>query len=175
MAGIGINRLGGGSLYADGNTLLGKVEEMQLPGIKVKTSDVKALGMIMEIKLPSGGFEAMTGKIKFNAVYPELIERFGNVTQARKIQYRCSLETHDSSGLVSEVPLVAFLTIRFNDVLPSISVKQHDNPEQECDYFCTYYRLEVDGKRMVEIDAFTNTYFVKEKDVLLQYRSNLGF
>jgi P2 family phage contractile tail tube protein len=174
MSAISINRMSNANVYSNGNSLLGKVEEVQLPAIKTKNVDVKALGMIMDIELPSG-FEKMSGKMKWNAVYPELIEEFGNPFQTKQIQVRGNLESYDTSGKTGEVSTVAFLTIRFKDVLPAITLKQNDNPEQESEYSCSYYRLEIDGVRMIEIDAFTNLFFVKDKNVLALYKINLGF
>jgi P2 family phage contractile tail tube protein len=174
MGSININRLVNANVYSSGNSLLGKVEEIQLPGVKAKIVDVVALGLIMTVELPSG-FEKMTGKTKFNAVYPELIEEFGSPFSTKQIQVRGNLETYDTSGRIAEVPAVAFLTIRFKDVLPAITLKQNDNPEQESEFSCSYYRLEIGGVRMLEIDAFTNTFFVKDKDELATYRTNLGF
>ena len=128
----------------------------------------------MEIELPSG-FEKMAGKIKWNAVYPELFSEFASPFKTKQIQVRANLETYDSSGRVSEKSAVAFLTIRFKDVLPALSLKMNDNPEQESEYSCSYYRLEVDGERQLEIDAFANIFFVKDDDELGTYRKNLGF
>lgn len=174
MAGININRLVNASVYSSGNSLLGRVEEIQLPAVKAKSVDVKALGLIMDLEVPSG-FEKMTGKMKWNAVYASLIEEFGSPFTTKQIQVRGNLETYDSTGRTGEASVVAFLTIRFKDVLPGLTLKQNDNPEQESEFSCSYYRLEIDGVRMLEVDAFANIFFVKDRDVLAQYRINLGF
>ena len=174
MAGIKINRLSNSNVYSDGNSLLGKVEEITLPAVKAKGVDVKALGMMMDITLPSG-FEKMSGKMKWNAVYPELIEQFGSPFTTKRIQCRSVLETYESSGRTSEVSVVAYLTIRFKDVLPALGMKMNDNPEQESEFDCSYYKLEIGGQRYLEVDAFANLFFVKDVDQLAKYRIILGF
>jgi P2 family phage contractile tail tube protein len=116
----------------------------------------------------------MVGKMKFNAVYPELISLFGSPFNTRRIQMRSSLETYDSSGRIAEVPIVAYLSIRFKDCLPPITLKQNDNPELESEYSATYYKLEVDGKRLIEIDAFSQLFFLNDSDEMATYRANLG-
>lgn len=174
MSAIVINRMSNANVYSGGNSLLGKVEEVQLPSVKTKNVDVKALGLIMDIELPSG-FEKMTGKMKWNAVYPELIAEFGSPFNTKQIQVRGNLESYDTSGKTGEVSVVAYMTIRFKDVLPAITLKMNENPEQESEFSCSYYRLEIDGVRMLEIDAFANIFFVKDKDELALYRINLGF
>jgi len=174
MADIKINRITNANVYSSGNSLLGRVEEVKLPAIKSIDTDVKVLGLQMAIKL-HGGFESMAGSMKFNAVYPELIKEFGSPMVTRQVQVRKSLETYDSSGLIAQLSAVAYMTIRFKDVLPPITLKQNENPEQESEFNCSYYRYEIDGKRIVEIDAFTNTFFVMDNDQLATYRTNLGF
>jgi P2 family phage contractile tail tube protein len=171
---VNINRLTNANVYNNGNSLLGKVDEFTLPTIKGLFTDVKALGMLMAIELPTG-FDKMTGTAKWNAVYPELITQFGSPYTTSQIQVRGNLETYDSSGRIAEVPVVAFLTIRFKDILPGLGLKQHENPEQTSEYSCTYYRLEIDGNSMIEIDGFANTFSVNDEDQLVQYRESLGF
>jgi P2 family phage contractile tail tube protein len=177
---IQINRLLNVNLYSEGQSLLGKIEEITLPSIKTKDADVNALGMQMSIKLPSG-LEAMSGKMKFNAVYPELIKLFGNPFQSRSIQVRGNLEVYNSSGRTDQISVVAFLTVRFKDALPGLTFKMNDNPEQESEFNCTYYRLEIGGEIMIEVDAFANIFFTATTlsdtivDVLQRYRNILGF
>jgi P2 family phage contractile tail tube protein len=173
MSAISINRITNANVYDNGNSLLGKVEEITLPTVKAKVVAVKALGMIMDVELPSG-FEKMDGKMKWNAVYSDLILAFGSIFNTRQIQVRGNLEAYDSSGRTAEISVVAFLTIRFKDAMPGLTMKQNDNPEQESEFTCSYYRLEIDGERMIEVDAFSNIYFVGDEDQLANYRINLG-
>lgn len=172
--GVSINRLYNANMYSEGQSLLGMIEEIKLPALKAKDGDVNVMGLHASIKLPSG-MEAMAGTIKFNAVYSTLFDVFGSPYDTKQIQVRCNLQTYDSGSLIGEVPVVAFLTVRFKDSLPALTVKVNDNPEQESEYNASYYRLEIDGVRMIEMDAFSNTFFVKDRDVLARYRSNLGF
>jgi P2 family phage contractile tail tube protein len=173
MANINLNKITNANLYSSGNSYLGKLEELTLPAIKAKFVEQKALGMIMGIELPSG-FEMMTGKMKFNAVYPELISEFGSPYITRQVQVRSNLETYDSSGRIAEVPIVAFMSIRFKDVLPPITLKQNDSPDLESEFSSTYYRLEVDGNRIIEVDAFAQIFFLNDDDQLVNYRIALG-
>lgn len=173
MANVSINKLTNANLYSSGKSFLGKLEEIGLPAIKAVYTEHKTLGMIMKIELPSG-FDMMTGKMRFNAVYPELIQEFGSPFNSRQIQVRGNLETYDSTGRINEVPCVAFMTIRFKDCLPGITVKQNDSPDLESEYSATYYRLEVNGASLIEIDAFANLFFVNGNDELANYRAALG-
>ncbi len=173
MAQININRLTNCNVYNNGASLLGKVEEVTLPAIKSLGVDHKALGMVMGVELPSG-FEKMTGKMKWNAVYADLITEFGSPYATKAIQVRGSLETYDSTGRNAQVAVVAYMTIRFKDSLPPIGFKQNDNVEMESEFTCSQYKLEVDGETVIEIDAMSNIFFVGGVDQLATYRANLG-
>lgn len=174
MSEIKINRLTNGNLYSEGKSLLGRVEEIQLPGLKTKTTDVNVLGLKSPLEMPAG-FEKMTGKVKFNAVYPENFAAFGNPYKSVSVQFRGNLETYNSADLASEDSVVAFMRIRFKDPLAAITMKANDNPEQECEYTCTYIRLEIAGQRILEYDSFTNVFFVIDEDVFKSYKQNLGY
>ncbi len=174
MAQININKITNANVYSDGNSLLGKVEEITLPEIKDEGVDHNALGMAIKIDLPSMVIQKMNGKIKFNAVYPELITEFGSIFTTKQIQVRGNLQSWTSSGISAQQSVVAFLTVRFKNALPPIGMKQGDNPEMESEYSCSYYRLEINGVALIEVDAFSQTYFVNGVDQLAEYRKNLG-
>lgn len=171
---ININRLHNANIYVEGNSMLGKAEEITLPAVKAKFADVKVLGLQSDLEFVTG-FEKMSGKIKWNAIYPEMFQHFGSPYITKQVQVRANLETYDSSGRTNQVPVVAFLTVRFKDVMAAMTLKSGDNPDQESEYSCTYYRMEIDGVRMLEIDALTNVYFVQDIDQMVQYRISLGF
>jgi uncharacterized protein len=173
MSAVSINRLTNANIYVGGNNFLGCVDEITLPAIKAKQVDVNVLGLNAAWELPAG-MEKMGGKCKFNALYEEVIATMGNPFKAVQLQARANLERYDSTGKTSEVPAVAFLTVRFKDSLAALTLKPNDNAEQESEYSCTYYRLEIDGKSIIEIDALTNVFFVAGEDILQQYRSNIG-
>ena len=168
-----VNRITNANIYDSGNSLCGKAEEVTLPGIKSIFNDHKALGMMVAIELPSG-IDKMTGKIKWNAIYPDVITKYASPYNTVQLQVRSSLETYDSSGRIAQKPVVAFITVRFKDALSAIVLKQNDNPEIESEFSCTYMRLEVDGVKLVEIDAMSNIYFVNGVDQMAEYSSNLG-
>lgn len=173
MAEIKVNRLTNANIYANGTSFLGRAEEIQLPSVKAKYSEHKGLGMIMGVEFPSG-FEMMSGKIKWSSLYPDVIENTGSPYTTVQLQVRANLETYNSLGRIEEQSVVCFVTARFKDILPQITFKMNDPSEQESEFSATYYRLEIGGVRMVEVDALAQIFFVKESDQLLSYRINLG-
>lgn len=173
MAAVNINRITNANVYVAGNSLLGMAEEVTLPAIKAKYADVKVLGLQSDLELPTG-LEKMTGKVKWNALYPDVINNFGSPYVSQDIQVKSNLEIWDSSGRTNQVPVTAYMTVRFKDALASINIKSGDNPEQESEFSCTYFRLEIDGQTVIEVDVFNNVYFIGDIDQVINYRNNLG-
>ena len=173
MPNIQINRLTNGNVYIDGNSYVGKAEEVQLPAVKAKFTDHKGLGMIMDIELPSG-FEKMNGKIKWSSLYPDAVSQTGSPYFTLPLQIRGNLETYDSSGRITQTAVVCYLTVRFKDALSQITIKQNDPSEQESEFTASYYKLEIGGQRLIEIDAFSQIYFVNDSDQMVAYRAALG-
>lgn len=169
---ITVNRLTNANIYIDGASQLGKAEEVNLPDITFMLSEHKALGMIGKFELFSG-IDKLEATIKWNAFYSDVLKQFANPRKTMKLQVRSSLESHDSNGLVSEVPCVAYLTVQPKN-FPAGNYKQHDNVEATSKLTCTAYKLEIDGSEVVEFDALANIYTVDGVDLFANYRSNIG-
>ena len=171
--GIVVNRLTNANIYIGGASFLGRAEEINLPAIKAKFSDHKGLGMIMDIEFPNG-FEKMTGKIKWSSLYPDVVDAVGSPFDAVQMQVRGNMDVYDASGQRQQASVVCFLTVRFKDSLSALTLKMNEPSEQESEYSATYYRLEVDGQPLIEIDAISQLFFLSDNDELAQYRANLG-
>lgn len=169
---VTINRLTNANIYADGNSFLGRAEEINLPVVKFKTGDHKALGMIGAIEY-FAGIDKLEGKIKWNSYYPEVLKKVANPFEAVRLQVRASLETYEGGSRTAQKPAVVYLTVSSRD-FPLGNFKQHDNVELENNYGSTYCKLEIDGEEIVEIDLEANIFKVGGVDLLAEYRANLG-
>jgi len=172
MPQIQVNRLTNANVYVDGQSQLGKAEEVNLPDITFMLSEHKALGMIGKFELFSG-IDKLEATIKWNAFYADVLKKFADPRKAMKLQIRSSLETHDSNGLVAEVPCVAYLTVQSKN-FPAGNYKQHDNVEATSKLTCTAYKLEIDGAEVIDYDALANIYSVDGVDIFATYRANIG-
>src|SRR6056297_2605159 len=90
MSKIQINRLTNANVYMDGNNLLGRAEEINLPQIKHKMSEHKALGMVGSAEFFSG-IDKLECKIKWNSLYPEVLKKAANPFRTIQLQARASL------------------------------------------------------------------------------------
>ena len=168
MSKIEINKLTNANVYLNGNNLLGRAEEVQLPQIKHKMAEHKALGMVGSAEFFSG-IDKMECKIKWNALYPNVLKACADPFNAVMIQVRASLETYNGTGRISEVPATAFLIGTFNE-FPLGTIKPQENAEYETTLAVTYAKLIVDKQEIFEIDVLQNIYKVGLTDVLSQFK-----
>jgi P2 family phage contractile tail tube protein len=167
-----INRLTNANVYVDGVNFLGRAEEVNLPDMKFKMSEHKALGMFGTFELPSG-VEKLEAKIKWNSAYPDALRKSSDPFTAVQLQIRGSLETYVGGARTSQVPYVVYLTGTFKNA-PTGNFKQHDNVELESMFNVTYMKQEIDGADIVEFDVMANIYKVDGVDKLNTYKANIG-
>ncbi len=172
MSKIQVNKIVNANVYLDGSNLLGRAQEVQLPTIKAKMADHEALGLVGVPEFPAG-LEKMEGKIKWASLYPEVLGKAATPFTHYSLQVRGNLETYDSTGRVSEVPVVGLLTAGFKSV-PMGTYKARDNAEFETDISVYYCKLTVDGNDVLEIDVLANIWRANGEDLLTTYRSNIG-
>lgn len=172
MSKIEINKLTNANIYMNGTNLLGRAEEVQLPQIKHKMADHKALGMIGSAEFFSG-IDKLECKIKWNALYPNVLKTCANPFNSVMIQVRASLETYNGEGRVSEVPATAFLIGTFKE-FPLGNIKPQENAEYETNMAVTYAKLVVDKQEIFEIDVLQNIYKVGLSDMLNMFKKNTG-
>lgn len=172
MGKVSVNRLTNANVYVDGVSLLGKAEEIQLPDIKHKFAEHKALGMVGTMEF-FAGIDKMEAKIKWNAVYKDVQKLVANPFKAVQLQLRGSIETYQAAGRTEQVPYVVYLTCTFKNV-PTGNFKQHDNVEMETTLNVTYCKQEIDGSPVMELDVLANIYKVDGADLLQTYRANIG-
>lgn len=172
MSKIQINKLINANIYMNGNNFLGRAEEVQLPQIKHKMAEHKALGMIGSPEFFSC-VDKLECKIKWNSLYPDVLKTCANPFISTAIQVRASLETYNGSGRISEVPAVAYISGTFKE-FPLGTIKPGDNAEYETTMAVTYAKLVVNGEEIFEIDVLENIYKVGAVDILGTYKSNIG-
>lgn len=166
------NSINNANVYAEGNSLLGKVEEINLPEVNFALTEHKALGMVGVPKFWNS-IEALEGSIKWNSYYEDVAKLFANPTKAVKLMVRSSVQNWQGGDLADEKPLVTFLTIQVKK-WPLGNFKKADNTELQTDFSCTSIKQVYDGKTILEVDIMNNIFSVNGTDLLATYRANLG-
>lgn len=169
---IAIKRLTQANVYLNKTTLLGRVAELELPDIKPKQLEHKALGMIGDLEFPSG-FEKLEGKLKWASIEPDVLVEVFNPFKAAQLMVRSSLESFTNLGRVGEDPVTIYLDVMFK-IAQTPKLKPNENTEMESEFNAMYMKQVIGGKDIFEIDMLTNTYKAGGVDLLATYRANLG-
>jgi P2 family phage contractile tail tube protein len=169
---IRVHSVNNANVYANGKNLLGRVKKVDNPELVYKQNEYSALGMVGTTDV-FAGVEAIKMSLTWNSFYADVLGEVADPTSAIQLQIRSSVQVRASTGLVEEQPLVTFLTVHANN-LPSASFEQHSNPELESKFTVTYYRMELAGTVICELDVLSNIFKVRGRDILARYRRNLG-
>jgi uncharacterized protein len=167
-----VNKCTNANIYLDGVSYMGRAEEITLPEIQYKMVDHKALGMAGESEIVAG-IQKMSAKIKWNAIYPDVMKKSHDPFKAVRIQVRTSIETYEGGSRIKEVPCVVYLTGTWKKTGGYV-FKPQDNVEIENELNVTAYKMEIDGVEIISIDVMANIWRVNGLDSLAMYRANLG-
>jgi hypothetical protein len=165
-----LNSITNANAYREGNSLIGKLEQIDLPNIKFKTEDIAALGMFASIPIPTG-LEKLEAKLKWNAIYDSDWKAASPVS-ASTIVVKSNMTSIDGSGRVSQIPVTATIKGTYVEI-PSGNLKANakfDGAEHLLSV--NYYKLEVSGAKIYEVDIFNNILFIGDTDILESFRAN---
>lgn len=165
-----INKIINANCYLDGNTLIGKMDEIALPSIKLKMEDYNALGLFAQIELPAG-LEKMEAKLKWNSVYGDNFKA-ESVINSVTITVKSNMVQHGAGGVVKNVPVTATITGVFKE-LPMGTIKGAAKVDGMEHTMAVYYcKLEENGSLVFEVDVFNNIFKIGSTDVLSEFRLN---
>lgn len=169
---VKINRVTNANCYVDGSNFLGRAEEITLPDVAAKMSDHKALGLMSEMELPAG-LQKMSAKFKWNSIYPEVMKKTFNPYSPVRVQIRTSIERYEGSEKTGEVPCVIYLSGAFKKS-GGLAFKAQDNVEMEHEMNVTAFKMEINREEIIDVDITANIWRVDGRDLLAEYRNNLG-
>lgn len=158
------------NLYVDGRGHAGLVEEINPPKIVAKMLEHEAASMASAIDIPTGRVEKMEMDFTLAGVNKDTLTLWGFVTLSHvKTRISGALRSYDGTtkalsmftrGLIKELD---FGTFKPGDKMPLKAALTLD-----------YYRLEIDGQRLIEIDAINNTNIINDTDQLAEVRQAIG-
>lgn len=165
-----IKSITNGNGYLNGNKLAGKIEELELPAIKLKMEEITALGMFGSTEIPVG-LEKMEAKFKWNSIYPEnwkdespfkscrIIVKSDMVTNGAGGQQNHSAVTVTIAGIFKEFPIGSIKPGAKQDGLEHLMS-------------VNYLKVEVAKQLLYEVDVFNNVYKQGNTDLLNYFKAN---
>jgi P2 family phage contractile tail tube protein len=157
------------NLFVDGISFAGDVPELTLPKLAVKTEAYRAGGMDGEVDMDMG-LEKLDASFTTNGVRKEAMKFFGLADgTAFNGSFRGSFKGLKGTG----VGVTATVRGTLKEFDPG-SWKAGDKAEFKYAIGLTYYKLEIDGSVMYEIDPVNAVRVINGVDQLIEMRNHLG-
>ena len=158
------------NLFVDGRGQAGKISEHKLPKIAVKTEGFSAGGMAAEVEVPMGSVEKLETEFTLVGYNVEVLK------QLRLLPGRSmALTSRGSLAGLDGVEKPVVVNMRGNMLeVDADAWKPANKAELKCKMNLDYYRLEIDGKVVYEIDPINCVAIVDGVDTLATTRQNLG-
>lgn len=165
-----INSITNANAYLNGNKLAGKLDELELPAIKMKMEDVSALGIFGDTEIPVG-MEKLEAKFKWNSIYRENWTE-ENPFKACRMIIKSDMVVNGAQGQSNHTPVTVTIAGTFKE-FPLGSLKpgaKQDGLEHVM--AVTYLKVEVAKQPLYEIDVFNNVYKQGGVDLLESFKAN---
>ncbi|MDO9403955.1 MAG: phage major tail tube protein, partial [Polaromonas sp.] len=156
-------------MFVDGVSFSGDVPSMTLPKLSIKSEEYRGGGMSGPVDLPTG-LEKLEAAFTTSGVRKEALKFFGLADQtACNLVFRGSFK--GQKGTVKAVTLTLRGSLKEVDMG---DWKPGDKAEIKHAVAVTYYKLEIDGRVMYEIDFANMVQVINGVDQLAAERSALG-
>lgn len=151
------------NVYEDGNRLIGIGEEVTLPDIEMLSETVIVAGG--EVDSPTiGQFASGQVEIPFQSLTTDVFSLM-NPLRAVNITLRASHQEMDNNGNIVFTGIRAVFRGR-PKTLAAGSIKKGSGTGTSVNIEWTYYLLELDGEKVVEIDKLNSVFKIRGEDIL---------
>ncbi|CAN0626428.1 Phage major tail tube protein [Burkholderia multivorans] len=157
------------SLSVDGRGYAGRAPSMTPPKLKIKTDDYRAGGMDATIKVDQG-MEALDAAFAMASLEYDVLKFFGLLDgNAFNGVFRAAFK--DRSGKVKAAAV--YVRGILHEVDPG-EWKPGEKGEMKYSVGCDYYKMEIDGAVVHEIDILACKRIINGVDQLAEVRKALG-
>lgn len=157
------------ALYVDGRGFAGRAPELSPPKLKIKTEDYRAGGMDAPVKVDQG-MEPLQASFSMGSVERDVLKFFGLADgNAFNATFRGAFR--DTRGKVKSAALI--MRGMLSEYDPG-SWKPGSVSELKYTAELTYYKAEIDGSVICEIDVLNMIRVIDGVDQLADVRKALG-
>lgn len=168
-----INKVYDANVYVNNTSQHGQAAEVTCPDIAAVMTEYKALGMLGSAEF-FNGFEKMESTIKWGSFPDNDIQiALANPMVPLDFMVRSSKAEYENGGLTGEKPVVMYMR-GYVKKHPGGTFKPKEDTELETTVSVLYYKQEIDGEEIVELDVINNIYKVGGEDLTAERRQNLG-
>ncbi len=155
--------------FVDGNGYIGRIDMVELPKLTVKTEEFRAGGMDAPVEIDQG-MEKLECSMTASGVDQVLLERFGVVLgEAVPFTFRGALRSEDATVKAA----VATIRGRIKEIEWG-EWKPGEKAPLKAMIAVRYYKFDLDGATLHEIDVENMTRVINGADQLEGLRTALG-
>lgn len=154
--------------FVDAKGYAGRVSEIELPKLTLKTEEFRAGGMDAPVEIDMG-MEKIEASITFSEYDEEIFRHFG-LTAGNGVGLTLRGARQNSTGTDE---IIINLTGIFKE-LDSGSWKSGDETTLKASVACTYYKLTIAGSELIEINTVGMVRKINGEDQLQEQRVALG-
>lgn len=156
------------SAFVNGIDYIGRVTEIELPELAVKTAEHRGGGMDAEVELDMG-MEKLETTIKLAEYSPDLLKATLKLGTGQRLMFRGALQRDQEAAVSCVVEMVGgFKSSKMG------SWKAGDVPELELAAALRYYKLEIGDETIYEIDVDNMVRIIDGVDVLASQRAAIS-
>ena len=158
------------NLFNDGNSYLGLVSSLTLPKLTRKLQNYRGGGMSGSVAVDFGlDDDALTLEWSIGGLDELVLQQWGSTSDI-PLRFAGSLQ-RDDTGDVSAVEVMMRGRHKEFDFG---EYKQGEDTETKVTTQCTYFKLTIDGKELIEIATVNMVEVVNGVDRLAEHRTALG-
>lgn len=161
--------LRGFNLFVDGQGYAGMTEEVELPKLALKTEEFRPGGYDAPIEMDLG-MEKIECSFTLADFNPDVLALFG---LGHNAPVACTIRGALGHGDTEVTPVVVNLQGMWREVEPP-KLKAGEKMELKATVSCKYYRLEVGGRVVHEIDIENMTRIIDGVDQMAATRAAIG-
>lgn len=159
------------NVYKDGEVLIGITGEVTLPDLTSKTTTINGAGILGDVEeAVTGQFDSMKLEIPFRTLSGSIFEIM-DPTNAVDLTLRGAIQTMNTGTGVASYKGVRVVARGKMATFKPGTMKAADQMNCSLTLELTYYMIEVDSRKMVEVDKLNAVYVVNEKDLLEEVRA----
>ncbi|WP_264687702.1 phage major tail tube protein [Wolbachia endosymbiont (group A) of Sympetrum striolatum] len=156
------------NVFVDGRGYAGKIDEVTLPKLTIKTEEYRAGGMDIPINIDMG-MEKLEADFTFSEYDSELFRLFGLINNnAVSLTLRGGLQGGSDAESVVINLRGLFKELDFGNW------KAAEKATLKCTVAANYYKLTIDGRELIEIDAENMIRKIDGVDQMTSMRTALG-
>jgi len=157
------------NLFVDGRGYAGRIDEIELPKLTLKTEEHRAGGMDLPVEIDLG-MDKLEAQLTISDYDPEVFKLFGLLDNAAtQITIRGAIQAQGSEAK----PVAIQLRGGWKE-LDAGTWKPGDKSTLKVSVAASYYKLSIDNEELVEIDAINLVRRVGGVDQMQAIRAAIG-